>query len=183
VRSIWLARIMLLGLAGVLAWPFYMAADILALSPLSREAARAEELRIELVSLQQRTREADEQLARLVSESGAAASDMLTMSSPNIDVTSTAMQENARNIVARVGGIPISSQAAAEALPGGAGKVTILMRARFGELALLTFVRTMEMSTPPMLVEMFELAPVPGGASETPLEFTGTFVGFHSDAL
>lgn len=176
-----LARLTLLSLVAALGWLFAVAVDIFALSPLVREEQRAAELRTELAALRQRAREAEADLARRLRASDERPPLQLSMIGPDIEATSVSMQEIARGAVARSGGISVSSQASVGKSPGG-GMVTILVRARFSELGLLSFIRAMETSDPPMLVESFELSTLPG-TIETPLEFSGIFLGFHSDAL
>lgn len=106
---------------------------------------------------------------------------MVTTGEPGAD-TAAHFQETARAQVAQSGGAAVSSQSVTSDLGGGFAKVSVLLRARFREAALLTFLRAVELQQPIMLVENLAVRPLPVAGDDRPLDVTATLTEFHADA-
>jgi hypothetical protein len=90
-------------------------------------------------------------------------------------------QEETRNAISSVGGLPLSSQLVSVDLGGGYTKISLLLRARLDETGLLTFLRGRESANPIVLVDSLEVHSLPLPGEARPLDFTATLTKFHAD--
>jgi hypothetical protein len=83
--------------------------------------------------------------------------------------------------VAESSGQPITSQTSVSELGGDYATASLLLRARFDEAGLLSFLRKLEGAMPVIFVEALEvqLLPVPGEAKS--LDVTAHLVGIHAN--
>lgn len=172
--------LLLLLVAGGLALA-YVAVDGLVLGPIRYESARIEALSGELDGLDQRRTAARARLAQLPQLASVELPSGLVATAASPTLSAAALQQTIRDAIIAVGGSPLSSQAAIQPLPGGYARINVLVQARFSEMGLLTFARSLESATPPVIFDAFEVHPAARDESGT-LEFTGTLSGFHADA-
>ena len=90
-------------------------------------------------------------------------------------------QEETQKAIAAAGGLALSSQLVSGDLGGGYTKISLLLRARFDESEMLTFLRDRESSSPIILVDSLEVHSLPLPGDARPLDLTATLVRFHAD--
>ncbi len=106
----------------------------------------------------------------------------LVVSSGQVADTAAHLQESMRALISQFDGSAMSSQSVVTDLGGGYSKVSVLLRARFGEMALLTFLRAVELQQPVILVDNLSIHLLPVNADGRPLDVTATLTEFHADA-
>jgi hypothetical protein len=160
----------------------YCLVDVLVLAPLRSNEALLASLGEELNAVNLRRDAVERELA--VARAGAAGDvDALLFASPAGPATAARLQELARDLVAEVGGVLVSSQAGNDdPVADGIVRVQVLVRARLTEEALIRLFAAVEASSPPMTFKAFEVAPNGGPVDQPPLDFTGVLTAFHSDA-
>lgn len=93
-----------------------------------------------------------------------------------------ALQQQTRSAITEAGGVPSSSQSTVLDVGKGLTKISVLLRARFDEKGLLSFLRSSESRKPLILVEALEIHPQPIAGDPHPLDVTATLSELHTDA-
>lgn len=158
-----------------------LGADWLLVAPI-----RASDSRI--VALQDELSQILERKSRMRSSSSSA-SPVLPAWAPdlsgNASDAATRFQGVVKDAISAVGGSTLSSQANAAEIKPGLSKITIMLRARFSEKAMLKFVRAIEASTPSLKLESMEARQIPTGAgiagAGAELDFSGVILGLHQN--
>lgn len=162
----------------------YVLAELLYFGGLrSALAARAQQ-EAQLADLADRVGELRTRLAVLPPELADPGSATIAFVSESAEQSVIALQELVNNAVAAVNGTPLALQAGQ--IPGDQNlvRMTVLLRARFSEAALLDFVRQIELSPVPIVVETLDVqAPVAGQAIETGLDVTAVMGALHRNAV
>ncbi len=149
------------------------------LAPVLAMSRQTEALTAQLGDVTARIARAKQELATTATTVSVAT--MLISGEPVAD-TAAHLQENARAQVAQFAGAAMSSQSIVTDMGGGYSKVSVLLRARFSEVALLAFLRAVELQQPTVLVEGLVVRPLPVASDDRPLDVTATLTEFHADA-
>jgi hypothetical protein len=177
-----LVRTTMAVLVGAGAMLLYAGAEALVLGQLRAQDARISELTSQLEGLLLRKTTTQAELASMRAPQNSELRRELVMIAASAAASSAVLQERVRGAIVQSAGASITSQAAIQDLPDRTAKLSVLVRARFDETGMLTFVRALESAVPPIFFDSLEVHPVRGADGTSALEFTGIIVGFHSDA-
>lgn len=157
----------------------YLATDLLFLTPEARARAEIAELRATLADY-------DRRLAQ-------ARAELFQIEDPVADITSLVLvgneaesvpwlQGRIRQAVTAAGGIATTSQTGLTSLSEQHAKLSLLLRARFEEMGLLSFLKQVETGTPPLIIESLAVQPINAGRGQPSLDVTATIFVIVSNA-
>jgi len=163
------------GAIGLLAW----AAFGLATMPIAAQSARltvAQSVEGDLIARRDRL---STELARLAPVSQSA--DPRLDAADDLTSAMQKFQERVRNALSANGGVPLLSQTATEPAGQSLTVLTILLRARLGETALMAFLKAVESGMPSIVVSELQAQQQPGDLSGS-LEVTANLSMIHANA-
>lgn len=172
-------RLLLIAACVVVVALAYAVLTQLYFAPAQAMSQQAQTLATQLQDVTARAARAKQQLTTTAATESVAT--MLITGEPVADAAAH-FQENARAQVAQLAGAALSSQSIVTDMGGGYSKVSVLLRARFSEAALLAFLRGVEAQQPIVLVEGLTVRPLPVVGDDKPLDVTATLSEFHADA-
>ena len=157
----------------------WFATDLFYLGPLRLADERITSLIEQRDAFRARERRARQDLAALPPVARGA--DPIAEHTTDIAASGARFQESMRNAVSAVGGLATSSQTVQSDAGQGFSKLSVLLRARFDEKGLLSFLRDAESAQPVILVDSLDIRLTPLSGSTLPLDVTATMVKFHAD--
>lgn len=172
IRSTAFLGIILVMLGGI-----YASADLFYWRPEALGREEAAEIRGKLAEYDQRVAEARAEMAQL-----SAPRDDATLVVGEESQSVPWLQGAIRQAVASVGGIASVTQTSIAPISDQHSKLSLLLRARFEEVGLLSFLKQVETVTPPMIVESMTVQPINADRSQPSLDVTATIFVIISNA-
>lgn len=172
IRSAGFFALMLVALGGICA-----GAVLLYWGPETRGRAEAAEMQSKLAEYDRRLAETRAEMSQL-----SAPHDDAPLVLGEESQSAPWLQGAIRQAVAAVGGIAAVTQTSVAPLSDQHSKLSLLLRARFEEEGLLSFLRQIETSLPPMIVESMVVQPTNVDRSQPSLDVTATIFVITSNA-
>lgn len=175
--------ILLIVAAVVLLGPLAWVTETQLLDPARLAEASIGPLVKEIEGLRERRAGVEREIAALRQPSAFAATP-LTYAAAGGDPGVTRLQEEIHGLILATNGVLVSSQAGNPShADGNLTQIQVLVRARFDEADLLEFLGRVGALTPLVGLSAMELGPAGNALDGPPLDFTGVFVAFESDAV